>query len=60
MQFIIPHSCRILADYDDVFLFFIRLIVLTLYGAKRDTVEKVHFAKRAILASSMIPFHYSV
>ena len=41
-------------------LFFIQLIVLELYHVLCDAVENINFEKRAILVSSMIPFHTSV
>ena len=53
-------SYRTFADNDDVFLFSTRLIVLKLYDGKGDTVENVHFKKRAVLASSIIVSHVRI
>ena len=56
MQFIISYCFQILADYDNVFIFIFRLIVLELYDVMRDAVEKVNFEKRAIL----VTLNYSI
>ena len=44
------------ADYDDVSLFFIRLVILKLSDGKRNTVENVHFEKCPFPS----PYSYSI
>ena len=56
MQFIISCCFRILSEYDNVFVFIIRLIVLELHDVMRDAVEEVNFEKRVILVTKWLLF----
>ena len=51
MQFIISCCFQILADYDNVFIFIIRLIVHELYNIMCDAVEKRKFENLTILVT---------
>ena len=51
MLFIISCCFRILADYDNILVFIIRLTILYLYNLMHNAVEKVNFKKQAILVA---------